>query len=64
LLNANRQEFLRQFKQLKGNNGMAVVVNENAAKNQEILNQLYNQGVIDHDGNLLVQKKAAAKMKD
>ncbi len=64
LLNRNKQEFLRQFKQLKGHNGLPVVINENVAKNQNILNKLWADGVIDDVGNVLPPKKAIVKMKD
>jgi len=64
LLNANKQDFLRQFKQLKNNHGLPVVINENVAKNQNILNKLWADGVIDDVGNVLPPKKAIVKMKD
>ncbi len=64
MLNANKQDFLRQFKQLKNNHGLPVVINENVAKNQAILNKLWADGVIDDVGNVLPPKKAIVKMKD
>jgi hypothetical protein len=53
LLNANKQEFLRHYKQLKTTNSASVVINENVKKNQDILNRLLRQGLIDKDGNVV-----------
>ncbi len=41
-----------------------MVINENVAKNQAILNKLWADGVIDDVGNVLQPKKAIVKMKD
>jgi hypothetical protein len=64
LLNANKQEFLRQFKQLKTTQAPIATLNQNVKKNQEILNKLWTAGVIDQEGNLIAGKKAPAKMAD
>ena len=61
-LNTNRQEFLRAYKHLKTNPHHDPIVDAKVEKNQQILNQLFSQGVIDKQGNVVAKKRDPNKM--
>ena len=64
LLNNNRQEFLRQFKQMKSSDNTMGEMQRNIEKNERILNNLFTRGVIDEEGTIVSNKKAPTKMHD
>ena len=56
-LNIDKQKFLLEYKNMKLAHPMSATEMKNAEQNQEVLNKLFNQGIIDEAGNVLVQRK-------
>ena len=58
MLQENRQDYLRNVKQMKRNYFESEKEVERHRQNEEILNQLHQEGVIDELGNILIMKKS------
>jgi len=58
VLQENRQDYLRNVKQMKRNYFELEKEVERHRQNEEILNQLHQEGVIDELGNILIMKKS------
>ena len=53
-LSENKQEFLRKHKRLRGVEDELERTKANVEANEELLNRLFEEGVIDNNGNILM----------
>ena len=55
LLNENKQEMLRHYKQLKKAENIGDMDPDNVRRNAILLNTLFEEGIIDQGGNIFAR---------